>query len=56
MLFNPPLFTGKSGDVNNLKFLNAEGRKGAVPLCRLRFNSIKIIRYEISEQKKKKRL
>ena len=46
----------KNGDVNNLKSLSAIRKKGAVPLRRGRFNCIKVIRYQMSEQKKRKRL
>ena len=41
-----------SGDVNNLKSLSAVWRKRTVPLRRVRFNSVKVIRYEMNEQKK----
>ena len=44
----------KSGKVNNLESLSAVRKKGAVPLHRLGFKCIEIIRYEISEQKKRK--
>ena len=42
-------------DVNNLKSLSAVRRRGGMPLHRFRFNSIKVIRDEMSEQKQKNR-